>query len=217
MTSHHMTEAGIHSGQSSRRIPLGAWVRANALGLGITFALFGLVGEGMEAAGAEHDTVGWGVPTLTAMVVGGAVFGQLRRRVLGTRSRRAWWQTLVIGVAITAGFVAGLVPPIDLIAGTLAAGVIGGAFQLRDIRRQLGRSHRLLLLSVGAWLVAGLAAVTAAILVADVVLIGALGRRDLVDGVGGFVAILALVGLVGGAVGGAIEGAAIRSRLARPA
>jgi hypothetical protein len=51
--------------------------------------------------------------------------------------------------------------------------------------------------------------------VADVILVGALGLDDEVDGVGGFVAILALIGLVGGAVGGAIEGATIRRRLAR--
>ena len=66
---------------------------------------------------------------------------------------------------------------------------------------------------------AGLAAVAAAILVADVIISGALGRADMVDGAVGFVAILAVAGLVGGAVGGAIEGIAIRSRPAqsRPA
>jgi hypothetical protein len=57
--------------------------------------------------------------------------------------------------------------------------------------------------------------VATAILVADVILAGALGLDDKVDGVGGFVAILALIGLIGGAVGGVIEGATIRHRLTR--
>jgi hypothetical protein len=216
MSTHHTAQATIHGGQNSPRLALRAWVLANALGLGTTFALFAVVGEAMEAAGAEHDTVGWGVPTVAAMVVGGSLFAYLRQRVLGGPNR--WLHTLVIGVAVAAGFVAGSFPPIDFVTGISVAGVVAGALQLREVRR-LGDSRRLLLLSVGTWLVAGMAAVAAAILVADVIISGALGRSDLVDGVGGFVAILALAGVVGGTVGGAIEGIAVRNRLAqsRPA
>ena len=212
MSAHHTAQTTIQDGQSSPRLALGAWMLANALGLGTTFALFGIVGEAVEAAGAEHDTVGWGVPTLAAMVVGGMLFAHLRRRVLGSRSR--WPETLVIGVAVAVGFVAGWFPPIDFVTGISVAGVVGGALQLREVRR-LGHHRKLLLLSVGVWLVAGLAAVAAASLVADVIISGALGRADMVDGVGGFVAILALAGVVGGAVGGALEGIAVRSRLAQ--
>jgi len=212
MSGHYTAQPTIQDGQSSPRLALGAWVLANALGLGTTFAMFGIVGEGMQAAGAEHDTAGWGVPTLAAMIVGGSLFAYLRQRVLGSPSR--WPQTLVIGVVIAAGFVAGWFPPIDFVTGIFVAGVVGGALQLREARR-LGHPGKLLVLSVGAWLVAGLAGVAAAILVADVIISGALGRADMVDGVGGFIAILALAGVVGGAVGGAIEGIAVRSRLAR--
>ncbi len=212
MSSHHAVQTTTHSGQNSPRLALRAWVLANALGLGTAFALFAVVGEAMEAAGSEHGTVDWGVPTLAAMVVGGSLFAYLRQRVLGGRNR--WLHTLVIGVAVAAGFVAGWFPPIDFVTGMCVAGVVGGALQLREVWR-LGDSRRLLVLSVGTWLLAGLAAVGAAILVADVIISGALGRADLVDGVGGFVAILALAGVVGGTVGGAIEGIAVRNRLAR--
>ncbi len=205
----------VHSGQTATSLALGPWVRANALGLVITFVLFGLVGEGMEAAGAEHDTLAWGLPTVTAMVVGATAFARLRQRALGRRGRHPWWLALVVGVVTTAAFSSGLFPPFDFVAGILAAGAVGGALQLRDVRRQLGRPRGLILLGLGGWVLAGLAASASAILVADVILVGALGLHHWVDGVGGFVAILALVGLVGGAVGGAVEGAAIGSRLAR--
>lgn len=215
MTGNLTSEATVHDGQHQIPLRLGAWVRANAVGLGLTFALFALVGESMEAMGAEHDTVAWGVPTLVAMILGGTVFAELRRRVLGTLHRGGGWQVLIIGIGTTAGFVAGWIPPLDFVAGTLAAGVLGGALQLRGLRRRVGRSGRLTLIGVGAWLVAGLAAVAAAILVADVIIVGALGLDDVPNGIGGFVAILTLVGVVGGAVGGTIEGAALRRRIAR--
>jgi hypothetical protein len=217
MTSHLATVTTQDDAQPTTTFPLGAWVRANALGLGLTFALFGLVGEGMEAIGAEHDSVAWGVPTLTAMVFGGMVFAQQRRRVLGTYKGGSRWQVLIIGFGLTAGFVAGFVPPLDFVGGTLAAGIIGGGIQLRGLRRRLGRSRSLILLNVGAWLLAGLAAVAAAILVADVILVGALGLDAAVNGIGGFVAILALIGLLGGGIGAGIEGAVLRRRLARSA
>src|SRR5262245_2459027 len=107
MTDRTSTGTTIQDGQTTARLSGGAWALANALGLGLTFALFALVGASMEAMGAEHDTIGWGVPTLAAMVVGGTVFAQLRRRVLGGYYQGSWWQSLLVGVAVTAGFVAG--------------------------------------------------------------------------------------------------------------
>jgi hypothetical protein len=215
MTSHLSTETTIQDGQEAIRLPLGAWVRANAVGLAITFALFASVSEGMEAIGADHDTVAWGVPTLTAMVIGGTVFAQLRRRVLGTHHDGSRWQALIIGVGLAAGFVAGWIPPLDFVVGVLAAGTIGGVLQLRGLRRGLRRTRSLLLIGVGTWLLAAVAAVATAILVADVILAGVLGLDDEVNGAGGFVAILALIGLVSGTIGGVIEGATIRRRLTR--
>jgi hypothetical protein len=215
MTGHAATDSTIHGGQETLRLPLRPWVIANALGLGVTFALFALVGGSIESMGAEHDSVARNLPAIIAMVLGGTVFAQLRRSVLRTHYRRSVWQMLVIGIGIAAGFVAGFMPPLDFIVSSLAAGMIGGAFQLREVRRRLGRPRSLLVVGAGAWLVAGVAAVAAAVLVADVILVGALGLTDEVDGVGGFVAILALVGLVSGAVGAAIEGAAMRHLLAR--
>jgi hypothetical protein len=213
MSSHAGTD--VHSGSHTGFAP-GPWVGASATGLAAPFALFGLVGEGMEAIGAKHDSVAWGLPTLAAMVIGGSLFAYLRRRVLGTPRSKVRWQTLVIGVAVTAGFVAGWIPPVDFLVGIWAGGASASILQLPDMRGRVGRPPRLILVSVAGWLVAGLAAVAAAILVADVILTGALGLDAFVDGTGGFVTILTLIGLVGGAVGATIEAVAVRRSYGGP-
>jgi hypothetical protein len=212
MTDHLTTTAGVQNGQATVRFPLAAWTRANGIGLSIAFALFALVGEGMEAVGAEHDTVVWGVPTLTAMVIGGTAFGYLRRRALGADHRGPRWRALLIGVGLTAGFALGLVPPLDFALGILAAGTTGGVLQLRHLWRRLGAPGSMFVMGAGAWLLAALIAIATAILLADVILAGTLDLDDEVNGAAGFVGILALIGLVGGAIGGATEGAALRRR-----
>ena len=192
--------------------PVGAWVRANALGLGLTYALFALVGDGIEAMGADHDSPARNLPAIIAMVTGGVAFAVLRRRVLDSHSRGLGWRELAVGVALTAGFIGGFIAPFDFILSFVVAGTVAGALQLRPVQRQRTKANRLLLIGVGAWLVAGLAAIGMAILVADVILVGVFGLSGSAGGVAGFVIVLALVGLVGGAVGGAIEGFALRRR-----
>lgn len=69
-------------------------------------------------------------------------------------------------------------------------------------------------MAAGGWLIGAVAAIATVILVADVIIDGLLGYGDAFSGVPGFVTVLAFVGFVGGAVGGAIEGATLRRRTA---
>lgn len=214
MTEHTASERVTPYQQQTSRFPLDIWVRANAVGLGAAFASFALVGGSIEAMGADHDSLARNLPAIVAMIAGGTAFALLRRRALGTRGPR--WQAPAIGAGLTAGFVAGAVAvPLDFVAGILVAGTLGGALQLRSLRRQLAVSSPLVLVGTGSWLVAAVAAIAAAIFVGDVIITGMLGFGDALDGVAGFAAMFAVIGTVGGAVGGAIEGAVLRRRLGR--
>jgi hypothetical protein len=213
MTERDAAEKVSHFEQQTLGFPLGAWVGANALGLGLTFALFALVGGTIEAMGADHDSAARNLPAIVAMLAGGTVFALLRRRVLGVGPG---WHAPAVGAGLTTGFLVGSVAPFDFLLAILAAGTIGGILQLRAHRRQPGDYRRLLLVGTATWLVASLAAIAAAILVADVVLAGVFGVGDSLDGVAGFTAVVTLVGIVGGIVGGAIEGAILLHRMGRP-
>jgi hypothetical protein len=85
---------------------------------------------------------------------------------------------------------------------------------LRQLRRRLAATRRLFLVAAGGWLIGAVAAIATVILVADVIIDGLLGHGDVLSSVPGFVAVLAFVGFVSGAVGGAIEGATLRRRAA---
>jgi hypothetical protein len=211
----HLTTGRAAPGDLGVPVSPMAWARANALGLGLAFGSFALVGGGIEAMGADHDSLVRNLPAVIAMAVAGTVFALLRRRVLGAHLAGPGWRAPAIGAGLAAGFVAGLVAPFDFILGILAAGTVGGLLQLRSLRRQLGDSRRLLLTGIGAWLVAGLAAVATAVLAIDVFLVGVLGVDPDAAGIAPFAGIFALLGLIGGAVGGGLEGATLSRRIRR--
>lgn len=197
-------------------LPLGTWVRANALGLAVALGLFALVGGGIEAMGADHDSVARNLPAILAMLAGGTLFALLRRRVSGT-IRSSQWQLLIIGACVPAGFLLGMVAPFDWVVAMLVAGTIGGALQLRPLRPVNARS---LLVSAGSWWAAGVAATVTVVALIDGVLVGMLGIDPAaIDAAHGatsvilFTVAFSLLGLVGGAVGGAVEGAVLRRRL----
>jgi hypothetical protein len=100
------------------------------------------------------------------------------------------------------GLLLGLgIAPFDWICAMLLAGTVGGAIQLRRYRPV---SLRSVLVSAASWLGAGLIFTATAVVLIDVVLVGLLGLDG--DSAAGFAIILTLLGLVGGAAGGAIEG-----------
>jgi hypothetical protein len=215
MTMHMAHDATTGGGQSVA-FPVGSWVWANAVGLGVAYGSFGLFGDIADALGARHG-IGHGIAAVIGLVVGGAVFVLLRRRVLAPHVARSTGTAVAAGIGLAAGFVVGLAiggPPFDFVLGAITLGTIGGALQWRLLRRQVANPGGLLLWSVAAWLASGVAVGAMAVFAGDA-FFAALGqpKDGTLVGIVSFTAFLLVLGLVGGAVGGAIEGRALRSRV----
>lgn len=216
----HMTHDATTGGEQSVAFPVGAWIRANAVGLGVAYGSFGLFGDTADALGAGHG-IAHGVAAVIGLVVGGAVFVLLRRQVLAPHVARSTWTAVAAGIGLAAGFVVGLAiagPPFDFVLGAITLGTIGGALQWRLLRGQIANPGGLLLWSITAWLASGVTVGATAVFVGDA-FFGALGQPEdgTLAGIVSFTAFLLVLGVVGGAVGGAIEGRALRSRLGRGA
>ena len=191
---------------------VGRWVTVNAAGLGAAFGLFALLGGTVEALGADHDSLIRALSLLAAFIVGGSLWAYLRQQTLLPHLKRAARVGTAAVAALAVGFVGGFAiagPPLDFILGILAVGAIAGAIEWRILRRHLPRPGRRSAIGTAAWLVAAIVAIVPAALLGDTI-DAALG------GLGGFVAILLMIGLVGGAVGGALEALALRNHINRP-
>lgn len=189
------------------------WVTVNAVALGAALGMFALFGGTVEALGAEHDSVTRDLALLAAFIIGGSLFAYLRQRTLLPQVFRAKRVGVAATVGLAAGFVGGFLiggPPLDFILGIFMLGTIAGAVEWRALRRHLRRPSLLMALSTGSWLVAAIAAVVPATLFGDAI-DAAFG-----SGVPGFMAVLLMIGLVGGTVGGALEAISLRTGL-RPA
>jgi hypothetical protein len=214
MTDHMAT----HSETTTRDFSLRAWIWANVAGLGVAYGLFGLFGGFVEfGLGFAHDSIVRDLALLVAFLVGATVFVTLRRRELGPHVENSTWVAIAAGIGLAAGFVIGFVvagPPVDFVLGVIALGTIGGALQWRVLRNDVERPGGLLWANIGGWLAAGVAVAVVAIVAGDAIhqLLGA-PEDGTVPGVVLFASFLALLGVVGGAVGGSIEGAALRRRL----
>ena len=224
MTDQVTSETTTHSKQSVGGFSLGAWVRANAIGLGIAYGLFGLFGDGIEIwLGVAHESVAHDLAIMSGLFIGAAVFALMRRKVLAPHLGGSVWIAVAAGLSLAVGFVVGFIiagPPFDFVLGVFALGTIGGALQWRLVKDKLARPGRLYLIGIGAWLAAAVAVLAVAIFIIDPIF-ETLGLAEAEEGtiaaLVSFTAVLALLGLVGGAVGGAIEGAALRRRIGRPA
>jgi hypothetical protein len=204
-TQSTLHEPTVQATWSARR-----WVGANAVALGAALGLFALFGGTVEALGAEHDSVVRDLSLYAAFIIGGSLFAYLRQQTLLPHVSRVGRVGLAAIVGLGAGFVGGFLiggPPFDFILGIFAIGTVAGAVEWRALRHHLRRPGLLTALGAGAWAVAAVAAIVPAALFGDAI-DAALG-----SGVPGFVAILLMVGLVGGAVGGALEALSLRARI----
>jgi hypothetical protein len=186
------------------------WAAVNAAGLGTAFGLFALFGGAVEALGAEHDSLVRDLSLLVAFIFGGIVWAHLRQRALLPELPRARRVGIAAAIALAAGFVGGFLiagPPLDLILAIWVAGAVAGGVEWRSLRRHLPRPGRLAAVGVPTWLLASVVAIVPAALLGDAI-DGALG-----GGVAGFVGVLLIIGLVGGATGGSLEALALRRRL----
>jgi hypothetical protein len=186
------------------------WVAANALGLALVFALWALLSGVAEALGAGHESLVRDLSGLAGFLLGASAFTFLRYRALAGRVAWSTVVALAAGIGLAIGFVVGFIiagPPIDFLLGIIALGTIGGGLQWRRLRHRIPRPGGLLAAGIAGWIGAGIVAVAVAILLGDAVA-GLFG-----GGVAGFVAVTAMLGFVGGATGGAVEGRALASRI----
>jgi hypothetical protein len=211
MASKVRSENVVRNDHQESGFRLSRWVRANAIGLGVAYGLWALFGDGVEALfGVDHDSPVQFIAVMVGLAIGAALFVELRRRVLAPHIDGSMKLALAAGVALILGVIVGFGvagPPFDFVLGVISLGTIGGAVQWRTVRDQLPRPGGLLLANIGGWLLAGVAVTATAFLAGDTI-DAAFG-----SGLTGFVAILTVLGLIGGAVGGVIEGAALRRRL----
>ncbi|HXV70673.1 MAG TPA: hypothetical protein VEB69_04660 [Acidimicrobiia bacterium] len=196
---------------------LRAWVLANAIGLGLTYGLFALLGDLAEyGLGVAHDSLVRNLAMLVAVIVGASTFMFLRQRVLASHITNSRFVALAAAAGLTLGLIVGFAvggPPIDFVLGAIALGTIGGTFQWRALRDRVEHPGRLLAASIGGWVLGGIAG--GAVAFSGDALHALFGAPEDGTAMGTvfFVFILTLIGVVGGAVGGWVEGTALRRRL----
>ena len=216
-----MTEQDESTVEAGKGGPSGfslrGWVLANAIGLGVTYGLFALLGDLAEyGLGVTHDSLVRNLALLVALIIGTWMFVFLRQRVLTDHVTNPRTVAAAAATGLALGLMVGFAvggPPIDFVLGAIALGTIGGTFQWRALRDRVEPPGHLLAASIGGWVIAGIAGGAVAF-TGDALhrLFGA-PEDGTAMGTVFFVFILALIGIVGGTVGGSIEGSALRRRL----
>lgn len=203
--------------QTLTAFPVQKWIMANAAGLGITYGLFALLGDLAEyGLGVVHDSIERNGALLAAVLIGASVFVYLRQQVLADHVNNPRGLAVAAAAGLSFGLIVGFAvggPPIDFVLGATTLGVVGGTSQWRSLRSRVHHPGRLLLASIGGWILAGISAGAVAFL-GDPIheLIGA-PKDGTFMGTVFFVFLLTAMGVVGGTVGGWIEGAALGRRL----
>jgi hypothetical protein len=196
---------------------LRGWVFANAIGLGVTFGLFALFGDLAEyGLGVSHDSLVRNLSLLLAVMIGASLFVYLRAKALAGQMANPRRVAVAAAFGLALGLVVGYAvggPPIDFALGAVALGSIGGTFQWRALRDRVPNAGRLLTASIGGWIAAGVAAGAVAFTGDALHLVFGSPEDGTAMGTVFFVFILTLIGVVGGTVGGWIEGSALRSGL----
>lgn len=211
-------ESAVVSGRDgSIGFSLRRWVLANTIGLGVTYGLFALLGDLAEyGLGVAHDSLVRDLALLVAVIIGASLFMSLRQRVLADHVTNPRAVALAAAAGLALGLIVGFAvggPPIDFVLGAIALGTIGGTFLWGALKDRVERPGRLLAASIGGWVIAGIAA--GAVAFSGDLLHRLFGAPDDGTAMGTvfFVFILTLIGVVGGTVGGWIEGSALRRRL----
>lgn len=191
------------------------WVLANAAGLALGLALWGILSDTL----GEHSPITNPLVTISLSIVAflsvGAVAGTLQWLALRPSlvlSKR----TIIVGSAGYAiGFITGFVlggPPVDFLLGFVLFTLGMGTVQAVAMRRQVGRGGWWVPPSALGMVVGGIAGMAMINPIAEA-LESTLGSESLLA----FAIVLTLFGIIAGAIGGAISGAVLARLLRRSA
>jgi hypothetical protein len=203
-----MAAVSVESANVGRNF-LYQWVLANVLGL--TLALMSVAV--IDRVGGDDGGVADGLSHIIGLALAGAVVGILQVLVLRRLVQGAAWGILASSVALPVGFILGFTlggPPIDFFGSFVLLGLLSGITYWLVLRRQAQGAGWYVLASSGGWLLGGVAALLVAITLGDAV--NAVIRDETL----GFLAILSLLGIAGGLVGGTITGVALARLLQSP-
>jgi len=203
-----MATLSVESAYGGRNF-LFQWVLASVLGL--TFAMMSVAV--IDRVGGDDGGLADGLAHIIGLALAGVVVGALQWLVLRRLLHGAAWGTLASSVALPLGFIVGFVlggPPIDFFGSFFLLGILSGITYWLALRRQAQGAGWYVLASSAGWLLGGVAALVIAITLGD-----ALGAA-IPDETLGFLAILALLGIAGGLVGGTMTGVALARLLQQP-
>jgi hypothetical protein len=178
------------------------WVLANVVGL--TFAMMSLAV--IDRVGGEDGGLTDGLSHLIGLALAGAVVGVLQWLVLRRAVPGAAWGVLASSLALPIGFILGYGfggPPIDFFGAFLMLGILSGITYWLVLRQQTHGAGWYVLASSAGWFLGGVAAMLVGITLGDHV--GAVIADETI----GYLALLALIGIAGGLVGGTITAVAL--------
>jgi hypothetical protein len=185
------------------------WVLANVVGL--TLAMMSLVI--VDRVGGDDGGLADGLSHLIGLALAGVVIGILQWRVLRRLIQGAAWGILASGIALPVGFIIGYAlggPPIDFFGSFVLLGILSGITYWLVLRRRTAGAGWYILASNAGWFLGGVVVILVALTLGDAV--GAVIADETI----GYLAILSLIGIAGGLVGGTMTGIALSRLLLRP-
>jgi hypothetical protein len=186
------------------------WTFVNAIGLGVSMAIFAAVAEGIEQSGVlGNPELGDNVGHIIGLALAGVIFGLLQWAVLRRHFTSTGWGVLGTSIGLAIGYILGYTmggPPFDFILAPALAMLLGGFAQWLALRRQTAGASWWVATNTVGFMIGGIFGTAIAIL-------------GLGDALGGsypaWIALNGVVYLVAGAVGGAISSPVLARMLRR--
>jgi hypothetical protein len=192
---------------------LGRRVAASAVGLAAGEAAFGVTSELLGHGGllGPEGSIGDGAGHIIGLLVGGVLFGLVQWLFLRTYADRAGWVALGSGLGLAGGFLLGFVLfggfPFDFLGGFLGLGLGVGLSQWLVLRRRVPKSARLVPASALGYLLGGIVGIAAVSPFGDAINAGVESALGHASGEAlAFAAIVGIIGVVAGLIGGSISG-----------